>query len=187
MSVHSLQNSFLVAMPVLHDTVFARAVIYLCTHTEHGALGVVVNHPTEHTLSDLPDVSGTPASISSKVSSPTVFAGGPVEQQQGLVLHSPGPQWETTLYVDATLRITTSRDILQALARGEGPEHYLIALGYTGWQAGQLEKEIRDNIWLTCPLDSRILFDTAPAQRWQAAGALLDIDIHMISSQVGHA
>ena len=121
------------------------------------------------------------------IPSPPIFAGGPIEKQRGLVLHPPGPQWEATLNVDASLRITTSRDILQALARGEGPEQHLIALGYTGWEAGQLEKEIRDNLWLTCPLDSRLLFDTPPAQRWQTAGGLLDIDIHMISSQAGHA
>ncbi|MEL6710138.1 MAG: YqgE/AlgH family protein [Pseudomonadota bacterium] len=186
MPVHSLQNSFLIAMPTLHDTVFSRAVIYLCTHTEHGALGVVVNHPTEHALSDLLDTSGISATQDSLLS-PTIFSGGPIEKQRGLVLHSTESEWEATLNVDTSLRITTSRDILQALAQGEGPKHHLIALGYAGWQAGQLEKEIRDNIWLTCPLDSRILFETPPEQRWQAAGALLDIDIRMLSNQAGHA
>jgi putative transcriptional regulator len=189
MSVHSLQNTFLVAMPALHDTVFTRAVIYVCTHTEHGALGVVVNHPTDHTVSDLLDSSGVPAATDQQINTPaaTIFAGGPIEKQRGLVLHSPDSQWEATLNVDASLRITTSRDILQALAQGAGPQHHLIVLGYTGWQAGQLEQEIHDNIWLTCPLDNHILFTTAPEQRWQAAGALLGIDIRLLSSQAGHA
>jgi putative transcriptional regulator len=186
MSLSSLQNNLLIAMPGLHDTSFARTVIYLCTHSKDGALGLIINKPINlnlnHILSFL-DIKKK----SEEQNIPTIFRGGPVEKQRGFVLHPPGHCWDATLDMNTSLSITTSRDVLEALACGEGPSQSLVVLGYTGWQAGQLEKEMRENIWLNCSADNRLLFETPPSERWQAAGELLNIDVHQISCQHGHA
>lgn len=182
----SLRDNLLIAMPSLHDTHFARAVIYLCTHNEDGALGIIINQPTDFSLTDIL------ACLAIKAEQPqqnklNIFYGGPVERQRGFVLHPVGRRWDATLDMNASLSITTSSDVLESLAQGDGPTQSLVALGYTGWTAGQLEKEMQANAWLTSPADNRLLFETPPKQRWQAAGALLNIDINHISSQHGHA
>ena len=186
MATPSLQHHFLIAMPSLHNTNFARAVIYICTHNADGALGLVINQPTDLCLEDLVDnlEIEAPAPIPENL---TIFGGGPVEKQRGFVLHPPGATWDATLDMQSSLSITTSSDILKALAQGQGPTQSFVALGYTGWHAGQLEQELYDNNWLTSAADNRLLFETPPEQRWQAAGNLLNIDIQQISCQTGHA
>ena len=181
-----LTNQLLIAMPTLADPNFFQTVTYISEHNAHGALGLVINRPLNLTLgqllehlhisSDQPEMAAIP-----------VYHGGPVQPEQGFVLHSPVGHWGATLRVTDAIGITTSRDILQAVARGEGPNHLLVALGYAGWGPGQLEQEIVANAWLSSPADFAILFNTPSDQRWLAAAALLGIDLNLLSSHVGHA
>lgn len=185
-TMSSLKNHLLIAMPSMQDPRFSRTVTYICEHNAKGAMGIVVNRPTDLHLSDIFDQMNIEVRMPD-VSETTVFGGGPVEEQRGFVLHQPDQKWEATLDMHTSLSITTSRDILEAMAHGEGPHKSLIALGYAGWQAGQLEKEMRDNSWLISPSNNGILFDTPPEQRWNAAAGLLGVDLNLISSQSGHA
>jgi putative transcriptional regulator len=181
----SLKNHLLIAMPNLRDPNFERTVTYICEHSEDGAMGIVVNRPTDIRLAEVFDQmdiedSGTAGEAK-------VFVGGPVEEQRGFVLHTGQGSWESTLPVDQDVSVTTSRDILEAMARGEGPKSTLLALGYAGWGAGQLEREMLDNAWLTGPADKAILFELPPEQRWEAAARLLGVDLALISGESGHA
>lgn len=116
-----------------------------------------------------------------------IHEGGPVQPQHGFVIHSPIGAWESSLQIGDDIALTTSRDILASIAHGEGPRNYLIALGYAGWGPGQLEQELADNAWLSCPADPRILFDLPIEERWSAAAALLGIDLNLLSSEIGHS
>ena len=183
-----LTGHFLIAMPALADPNFAQTVTYLSEHNANGALGLVINRPLKLTLAQLMehldiDVSLTPP----KLANTSVHYGGPVQPDQGFVLHSPVGDWGATLRVNDQIGITTSRDILQALAVGKGPTHWRVTLGYSGWAAGQLEQELVDNAWLSSPADFRILFDTPHDQCWSAAAALLGINLALLSSDAGHA
>lgn len=181
-----LTNQFLIAMPALADPNFFQTVTYISEHNANGALGLVINRPLPLSLgqllehleinSDRPDLASLP-----------VYQGGPVQPEQGFVIHSPIGQWGATLRVTDRIGITTSRDILQALALGEGPEHLLVALGYAGWGPGQLEQELAENAWLSTPADFDILFYKPTEQRWLAAAALLGIDLNLLSADAGHA
>jgi putative transcriptional regulator len=173
MAATYLTNQFLIAMPGMEDPNFAQTVTLVCEHSDRGALGIVINRPLEMSLGD--------------VFSQLVLHGGPVQTDRGFVLHSPGPSWESTLPVSEKLHLTTSRDILDALAGGRGPERAVIALGYAGWDAGQLEDEMARNAWLTAPVDENILFDVPAEERWHAACRLLGIDLLHLSSDAGHA
>jgi len=186
MAATFLNNQFLIAMPAMDDPNFAQTVTLVCEHGEQGALGIVINRPLTMDLGDVFAQLGLDAS-QSRVSSQQVLHGGPVQNDRGFVLHSPGPSWESTLLVSERLHVTTSRDILDALARGDGPEHAVIALGYAGWEAGQLEDEVARNAWLTVPVDESLLFEVPAEERWQAAGRLLGINLLHLSSQAGHA
>jgi len=146
----------------------------------------VINRPLAMTLGDVFAQLGVDAT-QSKVSGDPVLHGGPVQTDRGFVLHSPGPLWDSTLPVSDWLHLTTSRDILDALARGEGPAAVLVALGYAGWEAGQLEAEVAQNAWLTAPADEQVLFATALDERWEAASALLGVNLLHLSSDAGHA
>ncbi len=182
----SLKNQLLIAMPMLQDPNFARTVTYICEHGEHGAMGIVLNRPTELRLADVlqhMDIEGDPGPLAEQ----TVYLGGPVEEERGFVLHTPTTPWLSTLAVDEQISITTSRDILEAMALGSGPAQTLVALGYAGWGAGQLEQELQQNAWLSGPVDSSILFDLPADQRWEAAARLLGIDVNLLSSEAGHA
>ncbi len=182
----SLRNHFLIAMPALEDPNFFHTVTYICEHNAEGALGIIINRPTDITLGDmLAQLSITPEpQINDTVS---VFEGGPVEPEHGFLIHSPLGQWNASLPVTEQIALTTSKDILEAIAKGAGPEHFLVALGYAGWGPGQLEEEMADNAWLSGPATSEILFNTEPERRWQAAAALLGIDLSLLSSESGHA
>ena len=180
-----LGNHFLVAMPSLHDPNFQQSVVYVCEHSAGSALGIVINRPSDVVLGDIFK------QLSITVDNPTlaqypVFQGGPVQTDRGFVIHEPPGAWDSSLKLGG-LCVTTSRDVLAALARGEGPSRTLVALGYAGWGAGQLESELAANSWLSTPADKRIIFETPVAERWQAAARLIGVDIALLSGDAGHA
>jgi putative transcriptional regulator len=186
MTTARFTNQLLIAMPSLADPNFSRTVTLICEHNEHGALGVVINRPTEVRLSDLLDhLEITTEDLD--IAGAPVYAGGPVQLERGFILHTPVGKWESTLKINPELGLTTSLDILAAVAAGEGPRRSLIALGYAGWGAGQLEQEIADNAWLTVPNDSKILFELPVEHRWQAAAKKLGVDLTLIAGDAGHA
>ncbi len=186
MSTVHLSNHLLIAMPNLRDPNFSQTVTLICEHNEQGALGIVINRPTDLNLGDLYEHLQIPTSEAPAADAP-VYSGGPVQVDHGFVLHEPVGEWEATLVIHEELGLTTSRDILVATAEGRGPDRCLIALGYAGWGAGQLEQEIADNAWLTVPNDLGIVFDLPPERRWQAAAEKLGIDLNLLSGNAGHA
>jgi putative transcriptional regulator len=182
----SLANHFLIAMPALEDPNFQRSVTYICEHNENGAMGIVINRQTDLELGEVLEHMQIPPRIDAVRHQP-VYAGGPVQQDRGFVLHRPAGNWVSMLTVSDDIAITTSRDILEAISAGEGPDDSIIALGYAGWAPGQLEEELAANAWLNGPADERIIFATPCEQRWKAAAALLGVDLELLSSEVGHA
>jgi len=181
-----LADHFLIAMPSLADPHFVRGVTLICQHDEHGAMGLVINHLSEFTLgevfrqmdieSDLPELTSRP-----------VLIGGPVQPDRGFVLHDDARDFGSTLRFGQGLAVSTSREILQEMARGSGPANALVALGYAGWTAGQLELELTQNSWLTVPADKAICFGTPLEERWQAAARSLGVDVSKLSDLIGHA
>lgn len=185
-SAINLTNQFLIAMPALGDPNFFQSVSFICEHNDNGAIGIIINRPLGINLSEVFDQLDIEVS-DEKVKETPVFFGGPVNGDRGFVIHSPTEFWRSSLKISDEIFVTTSRDILEAIARGEGPDKFLIALGYAGWAADQLEQEITDNAWLNCPVDTHILFDTPSNQQWEAAAKTLGIDINAISGDIGHA
>ncbi len=183
-----LANHFLIAMPQLVDPNFNRTLTLVCEHDRNGAMGLVVNRSQEIRLGQLLEHVGIQTEIDSLKRQP-VSSGGPVEKERGFVLHRPLGQWESTLAISDTLGLTTSRDILEALARGaeNAPTDVMVLLGYAGWAPGQLEAEVGENAWLTLPASENILFDTALPERWQTAAARLGVDLGLLSTETGHA
>lgn len=181
-----LTNQFLVAMPAMADANFSQTVTFIWEHNHEGALGIIINRPLQMRLADVFEQLKMPMSPAVSGVQP-VLQGGPVQTDRGFVVHRVGGDWEHTRQVSSRIQVTTSPDILDAMARGTGPETALVALGYAGWGAGQLETELAHNAWLTVPCDEDILFNTPFEQRWHAAGRLLGIDVATISSHVGHA
>lgn len=181
-----LTNQFLIAMPSLADPNFAQTVTLICDHSERGALGVVINKALPMDLAEVFNQLEMDSSRS-RVGQHPVLRGGPVQTDRGFVLHTPQGTWESSLPFSQRVHLTTSRDILLALSRGEGPDQAVVALGYAGWDAGQLEREIVENAWLTVPADERVVFDTPMAERWNAAARLLGVNLLSLSSQAGHA
>lgn len=181
-----LTNQFLIAMPNLNDPNFSHTVTYLCQHNNEGALGIVINRPADISIHEILNQLHI-KSGDEKVNAIPVFAGGPVQPERGFVIHTPNTRWDSTLVVSESIALTTSRDILEALAAGEGPDKLLIALGYAGWGEGQLEKEIIDNAWLNTPFAEQILFDTPVEQRWNEAAGQIGIDIKRLTMPAGHA
>lgn len=182
-----LNNQLLIAMPSLADPNFSQTVTLVCEHSEHGALGIVLNRPLEMRLGEVLDQLSLP-NTDARLSAQPVLRGGPVQPDRGFVLHRPtGRSWDSTLEVSDTLHVTTSRDILESIARGEGPAEASMALGYAGWDAGQLEDEVRQNSWLTAPCDESIVFSVPFEQRWNAAARLLGVDLSRISHLSGRA
>jgi len=179
----SLQNHFLIAMPQLHDPNFSGALTYICEHTEDGAMGLIVNKPSGLHLNEVLEQLELPNSANDTL----IYAGGPVQMEHGFVLHSGSSIWDSSLQISDNLSLTTSRDILQAIGENQGPEHYLLALGYAGWGAGQLEQELKENTWLTCRANQEILFHTPDAHKLRSALAILGIDTDQLNGQIGHA
>ncbi|GAB4295360.1 MAG: YqgE/AlgH family protein [Thiohalomonadaceae bacterium] len=182
----SLRNHFLIAMPQLADPHFSHTVTYICEHNAEGALGIVINRPLDLTLGEV--LQHMQIKPGERVDTATpIFSGGPVQTERGFVLHRPVGAWTSTLPVTGDIALTTSRDIMSAIGHGEGPQQFLLALGYAGWAAGQLEQEITQNAWLSGPADPAILFDLPVEERWGAAAALIGVDLTLLSSEAGHA
>jgi putative transcriptional regulator len=182
----SLQNHFLIAMPNLTDTFFYRSVVYICEHDDEGAMGLIVNRPTQVMLSELLEHLKISNPSAMPASTPVLF-GGPVEKGQGMVIHDSAKPWKSSLTLADNIYLTTSTDILEKLGTEQGPEHSIVTLGYAGWEAGQLEQEIAENSWLTVPATDSLLFETPAEQRWQAAAELLGVDINLMTASAGHA
>jgi len=182
----NLTHHFLIAMPNMADPNFANTLTFVCEHNPDGALGLVVNRPIEMTLSALFEQIEVPLADGDLRTTPVMF-GGPVQIDRGFVLHRPLGNWQSTLAISDELGLTTSKDILEAVGRGEGPDNMLVSLGYAGWEAGQLEQELAANAWLTVAAEASVLFDLAPEQRMAAAMRLLGIDMSQLSEGVGHA
>jgi putative transcriptional regulator len=185
-----LTNQFLIAMPGMADDNFAGSVVYLCEHNERGALGLVINKPIDIKLKSLFEKVDLTLDREELAEQPVYF-GGPVQTERGFVLHesqgSDGASYSSTMTIPGGLEMTTSKDVLEALAQGAGPKRLLVTLGYSGWQAGQLEDELGRNGWLTVDADPTIIFDTPAEQRWDRALALLGFDPRMLSQEAGHA
>ena len=181
-----LTNQLLIAMPALGDPNFSHTVAFVCEHGPKGALALVLNKPLPMRLGEVfaqLDIEAPKGKLSEEV----VLRGGPVQTDRGFVVHAATGQWDSTLKVSDAIHVTTSRDILAAIARGEGPSPAFVVLGYAGWEGGQLEDEIRSNAWLTAPADQRIIFELPHEQRWAAAARLLGVDIARLASHSGNA
>ena len=181
-----LSNHLLVALPALHDEHFARSVTLVCHHDGDGAMGVMVNRASEYTLGEVLQQMGI-SSDSLALQSQIVLAGGPVHPERGFVLHDGDREWDSTLTVGDGLYLTTSRDVLEAMARGEGPTQAVVALGCAGWGAGQLEQELVEDSWLMVPAGRELLFDFPLDQRWQAAAGSIGVDLVNYAGHSGHA
>ncbi|MFA5529402.1 MAG: YqgE/AlgH family protein [Thiohalomonadaceae bacterium] len=182
----SLANHFLIAMPSLEDPNFSHTVTYVCEHSAAGAMGIVINRPLRLTMGEVLEHMDITAGEQVDVEN-SVVMGGPVQGEHGFVLHSPPGAWSSSARITDDIAVTTSRDILAAIAEGRGPTRYLLALGYAGWGAGQLEREMAENAWLSVPADVHILFDLPLEERWHAAATLIGVDLNLLSSEVGHA
>jgi len=181
-----LTNQFLLAMPGVIEGELSGAVIYLCEHNERGALGLVINRPTDLTVGTLFERIDLELDIAADKGAPVYF-GGPVQTERGFVLHAPPGDYTSTIKLNDDLALTTSRDVLQAVAEGHGPAQMLVTLGYAGWGAGQLEEELAHNAWLTVNAEPHIIFDVPSEQRYSAALGLLGVDPVMLAGVAGHA
>ena len=181
-----LANQLLIASPALSDPNFARSVTLICQHDDDGAMGVIVNRASEYTLGEVLRQMNL-ASQDPRLDDQVVLAGGPVHPERGFVLHDSARAWESTLEVADGLFLTTSRDILEAMAAGDGPAHAVVALGCAGWGAGQLEQEIVEDSWLMVPNRREVLFELPLEQRWQAAAGSIGVDLVNYASHSGHA
>ncbi len=185
MSDDFLNNQFLVAMPNVVAGAFDHSVTLLCDHSSEGAMGLVINRPTDLDLREM--LSHMQIDCKALQAPAAIFWGGPIQPERGFVLHRPAGHWESTLYLEDGVAVTTSKDILEAIGRGEGPAEYIVTLGYAGWGSGQLEDEIMANSWLNTPTDSAIIFSTPSDDRWSAAARLLGVDPSTLSGNAGHA
>jgi len=182
----SLNTQLLVAVPSLADPHFTRAVTLICQHGEHGAMGVVVNRALDITLGEVFVQMGIDSDDSALLATP-VLAGGPVHTERGFVIHDGDKTWDSTLAIGHGLSVTTSRDVLVAIARGKGPPQAVVVLGCAGWGAGQLEEELAGHSWLAAPFDPRILFELPLDARWQAAAGGIGVDMMRMADYSGHA
>jgi putative transcriptional regulator len=185
-AVTYLNNQFIIAMPNLDDPYFFHTVTYLCQHNDHGALGIVINRSANMKLGDIFTQMKIPVT-SETAAQAIVFAGGPVQQERGFVLHPTGGEWDMSIEVSDSISLTTSRDVIEAIALDKGPESYLVALGYAGWSEGQLEQEMLANAWLNSPFGKQILFETPIDLRWRAAADQIGININTLTIPAGHA
>ena len=187
----SLTNHFIIAMPSLNDPNFEQSVSYICEHNNEGAMGVVINKPTNLTFAELCEQLEIEITDNDTANYP-IYDGGPVEVDRGFILHTPIGDWESTLEVTKDIGLTMSQDIIEAIANGYSsdnnpPKHFIIVLGYAGWSEDQIEDEIAANTWLNVPATDKILFNTPTENRWTAAAASLGINLQTISSDIGHA
>jgi len=185
-AVPTLTNQLLIALPGLADPNFSRSVTLVCQHDAAGAMGVVVNRPSEYTLGEVFRQMGIESDDEALCARPVV-AGGPVHPERGFVLHDGDREWASSLEIAEGLYVTTSRDVLEAMARGEGPPSATVALGCAGWGAGQLEYELVENAWLTAPADHELLFRLPLEARWRAAAGRIGVDLKRLADYAGHA
>ncbi len=186
MHCDNLANHLLIAMPSLADSNFARSVALVCQHDDNGAMGVVVNQPSDYTLGEV-FAQMEIASDDDTLCAQPVLNGGPVHPERGFVIHDDARDWDSSLAVGGGLYLTTSRDILEAMARGDGPRNALVTLGCAGWGSAQLECEIASNSWLTAPADAGLLFDAPMDARWQLAASRIGVDLFRMAGYSGHA
>ena len=181
-----LQKQMLIAMPAMADPNFSRSVTLMCQHNEEGAIGITINRLSGFTLGDILQQLNISCEHE-EISSMTVLDGGPVSPDHGFVLHPPQEGFESSIRINEDIMVTTSRDILAAIATGNGPIQFLVALGYAGWGNGQLESEMRANAWLSVPADKAILFDSPLQNRWERAVGMLGVSIDHLHGVGGHA
>ena len=186
MDSFNLTNNFLIAMPTLEDPYFSKALIYVCEHTRNGALGIIVNRPLELNLASLLEKVNITFERQDLADLPVYF-GGPVQMDRGFVLHRAGGTWQSTLAISPEIALTSSRDVLDAVAKEGAPSEIIVSLGYAGWDAGQIEEEMAQNSWLTVPTRADILFDLPPEGRLPAALQTLGISFAQLSDVAGHA
>ncbi len=182
----SLKNHLLIAMPNIHDSTFDRTVTLVCINDHKGSFGITINRPIGITVGDIfeqLDLSTDDESLNQQVA----LSGGPAEAGQGFVLHDTDRQWESTMRISDELAITSSRDILEDIIKGNGPDNFLLTLGCADWLPQQLEQEMMSNAWLTCPVNNRILFNLPYQQRWEAAADSMGVDLSRMSTSIGHA
>ncbi len=183
----SLANQFLIAMPSLDESYFGRTIIYICEHDDEGAMGLVINKPTElsiaKVLSELNLIDEDEGALPGK----NVLSGGPVQTDRGFILHNDDKQWSSSLQLGEQITVTTSKDILAQLNTEQGPKKFIMTLGYAGWSPGQLEQELADNSWLTLEADPELIFNTPIDQCWDKALAKLGISAEQLSLMSGHA
>jgi len=188
--INQLAGQILLASPSLQDPIFRDAVILVCHHDDEGCMGLMINRPREIAISDVLDDLGIEMHASCENASallPAVFEGGPVDDFRGFVLHDGWHVYESTMQITPELYLTASRDVLEDLGRGDGPEHFMLILGYVGWHAEQLESELSGNDWLIAPASHHIVFHEPPAKRWEFGARCMGIDRSQLSDQVGHA
>lgn len=181
-----LTGQLLIAMPAMTDPNFRQTVTYICEHSEHGALGLVINRPLDIDLGRIFEQLSM-SNADEELASTPILCGGPVQTERGFVIHESGEEWETSASITDTIHVTTSQDILTSMAAGNGPTRAMVALGYAGWGAGQLEFEMSENAWLSVPANSQILFDIPFEDRWKEAAGLLGVDLATLSMDAGHA
>lgn len=186
MNSSNLVDQFLIAMPSLKDPHFEKTVTYICAHNEEGAMGIVINKPLDIDLGEIFEQMEIESGDNAARQRP-VFQGGPVNIDRGFILHRTNTEWDSSIIVSEDICVTTSKDILESIANGEGPDEAVVALGYAGWSSGQLEEEILDNTWLNGPADNHIIFNTPHEQCWHAAVSHLGVDLDKLSSDIGHA
>jgi len=188
--INQLTGQLLLASPALLDPGFKDAVILICHHDDEGSMGLMINRPRAITIDDVLndlDIEIENQPKQPVASQPSVFEGGPVDDFRGFVLHDGWHIYESTMQITPELHLTSSRDILEALGQGNGPEHFMLILGYAGWQAGQLEHELSNNDWLIAPSSHHIVFQEPAAGRWDFGARCMGVDRNHLSNQIGHA
>ncbi len=185
-TVLTLRGHLLVAMPSLHGQGFEHAVIYVCEHQMHGSVGLIINKPLIYPVSSVFDQLKIESSSLTQKERPLLF-GGPMQTERGFVMHRPSGHWRSSLLIDDDVTITTSNDIIHALARDEGPKDAFVMLGFVGWDSTQLQKEILNDAWLVCPCKPEILYDLSYEKRWEQTAALLGVHMNQIIENGGHA
>lgn len=183
---NSLANHLLIAMPQLSDPHFYRSVVYICENQPEGTVGLIINRPMSMPMGLVFEQMDITPINHAKNSLPLLF-GGPLQPERGFVIHRPKGTWRSSLILQEDVNVTTSKDIIHAIAADEGPKDALVTLGYTGWNEEQLEFELINNLWLVCPYTPELLYDVPFDKRWEMAGSSIGVNMHQLSSQSGHA
>ncbi len=185
-TLNNLVDQYLLATPSIQDPLFASSVVYMCEHNQQGSMGVVINHLSDQTLKNIFSQLDIDCENPIIIDQP-VYIGGPVKLQQGFVLHDANSSWDKTIAIGNNTKLTSSRDILEAIAQSKGPHQYLVLLGFSGWSGGQLEQELQDNSWLTARAHPDITFSEQTDQKWQMAFDTLGFDLDSLSPTTGNA